>query len=306
MRRSKTKTPEAIDRLTAQSNRFAEITKRRFGFAYLVFRLNPASFLGLLIVVTLFLAAFFGPLALPYSPDKTNAPERFEAPSSSHLFGTDKYGRDVFTRVLSAARVDLFIALGSIGLAFVIGTAIGSLAAYFGKAVDTVLMRIMDMIKSFPQFILGMALVAALGPGVRNLIIVITVIMVPSFARMIRSRIVSLREMPYVDAARTSGVPWWKIITAYLIPNSLGTMVVTAALNVSYAMLDAAGLSYLGLGVRPPQAEWGTMISEGTSQLLAGRWWISVFPGLALFLCVLGFNLLADGLRDIFDPRMRR
>jgi peptide/nickel transport system permease protein len=306
MKRTLANSPEGIQRLTAQANRFAQITKRRFGFAYLVFRLNPASLLGLIIVLTLVLAAVFGPLALPYSPNKTNAPSRFQPPSSSHLFGTDKYGRDVFTRVLSAAQVDLLIALGSIGLAFIIGTAIGALSAFFKGAVDAVLMRIMDMIKSFPQFILAMALVAALGPGVRNLIIVITVIMVPSFARMIRSRILTLREMPYVDAARTGGVPWWKIILVYLVPNSLGTMVVTAALNVSYAMLDAAGLSYLGLGVRPPQAEWGMMISEGTSQLLSGRWWISVFPGLALFVSVLGFNLLADGLRDIFDPRMRR
>jgi len=180
------------------------------------------------------------------------------------------------------------------------------LAAYFKGVLDSVLMRIMDMIKSFPQFILGMALVAALGPGVRNLLVVITIIMVPSFARMVRSRILSLREMPYVDAARTGGVPWWKIITVYLIPNSLSTMIVVAALNISYAMLDAAGLSYLGLGVRPPQAEWGMMISEGTSQLLSGYWWISVFPGLALFISVLGFNLLGDGLRDIFDPKMRR
>ncbi|MCK5805625.1 MAG: ABC transporter permease, partial [Lentisphaeria bacterium] len=252
------------------------------------------------------LAGAIGPLVVPYSPNKTSARDRFQAPSTSHLFGTDKYGRDVFARVVSAARIDLLIGLGSIVLAFAIGTVIGSMAAYFKGAVDAVLMRIMDMIKAFPQFILGMALVAALGPGVRNLVVVITVIMVPSFARMVRSRIVTLREMPYVDAARTGGVPWWKIIFVYLIPNSLGTLIVVAALNVSYAMLDAAGLSYLGLGVRAPQAEWGMMISEGTKQMLSGYWWISVFPGLALFVSVLGFNLLADGLRDIFDPKMRR
>jgi len=306
MKQSSISTLETTARLTEQADRFARITKRRLGFAFLVFRLNPASLIGLIIVVSLVLAAAIGPYFTPYLPDKTNARVRFERPSASHFFGTDKYGRDIFTRVLSAARVDLLIALGSIGLAFAIGTAIGALAAYFKGATDAVLMRIMDTIKSFPQFILGMALVAALGPGVRNLIVVITVIMVPSFARMVRSRILSLRELPYVDAARTSGVPWWKIILVYLVPNSLGTMVVTAALNVSYAMLDAAGLSYLGLGVRPPQAEWGMMISEGTNQLLSGYWWISVFPGLALFISVLGFNLLADGLRDIFDPRMRR
>jgi len=297
---------ETEKHLADQSHRFARIIHKRFGFPYVVFSLNPASLIGLLIVAGVVLAALIGPLAVPYSPDRTHARDRFEAPSLTHFFGTDKYGRDVFARVLSAARVDLLIALGSICFAFGIGTMIGALAAYFKGAVDAFLMRIMDVIKSFPQFILGMALVAALGPGVQNLIIVITVIMIPSFARIARSRILSLREMPYVDAARAGGVPWWKIILVYLIPNSFGTLVVLAALNISYAMLDVAGLSYLGLGVRPPQAEWGMMISEGTKQLFSGYWWISVFPGLTLVASVLGFNLLADGLRDIFDPRMRR
>jgi peptide/nickel transport system permease protein len=151
-----------------------------------------------------------------------------------------------------------------------------------------------------------MALAAALGPGVRNLIIVITVIMVPGFARMVRSRILSLREMQFIDAARTSSVPTWKIILVHLVPNSMGQITVNAALSISYAMLDAAGLSFIGLGVRPPQAEWGMMISEGMNNLLGGQWWVTVFPGLAIFVSVLGFNLLADGLRDIMDPRMRR
>ncbi len=293
-------------RREAQSARFKALCKRRFGFAYTIFRQNPMSAVGLVLVLFMLLAAIIGPAVTPYDPDVTHARIRMQAPSASHFFGTDSYGRDVFSRVLSAARVDFLIAIASIGFAFIVGSAIGALAGYFRGTVDTVFMRIMDVMQSFPPFILGMALAAAIGPGVRNLIIVITVIMVPGFARMVRSRILSLREMPFVDAARSSSVPTWKIILVHLLPNSMGPIIVSAALNMSYAMLDAAGLSFIGLGVRPPQAEWGMMISEGMNNLLGGDWWVTTFPGIALFVSVLGFNLLADGLRDIMDPRMRR
>lgn len=298
-------TEEAAKR-EAQSERLKQICRKRFGFAGIVFRQNPMSAVGLILVLIMLLAAVFGPMLVPYNPDSTNARIKMEGPNAAHVFGTDTYGRDVFSRVLSAARVDFLIAIASIGFAFLVGTAIGAVAGYFKGVTDNVLMRVMDVMQSFPPFILGMALAAALGPGLRNLIVVITVIMVPGFARMVRSRVLSLREMPFVDAARSSSVPTWKIILVHLIPNSMGPIVVSAALNMSYAMLDAAGLSFIGLGVRPPQAEWGMMISEGMNNLLGGEWWVTVFPGLALFISVLGFNLLADGLRDIMDPRMRR
>ncbi len=299
-------TPEEAARREAQSDRFRIVSKKHLGFTYIVFRQNPMSAIGLVLVLAMLLVAVLGPVVAPYDPDKTNARIRMQAPSAGHIFGTDSYGRDVFSRVLAGARIDFLVALASIGAAFILGTAIGAVAGYFKGFADTVLMRLMDIMQSFPPFILGMALAAALGPGVRNLIIVITVIMVPGFARMVRSRILSLREMQFIDAARTSSVPTWKIILVHLIPNSMGQITVTAALSISYAMLDAAGLSFIGLGVRPPQAEWGMMISEGMNNLLGGRWWVTVFPGLAVFVSVLGFNLLADGLRDIMDPRMRR
>jgi peptide/nickel transport system permease protein len=300
------RTADELAKLTAESEDRKRVAGRKLGFAFLMFRSNSASLAGLIIVALVMLAASLGPVIDPASPDRTNVRIRLEAPSASHPFGTDKYGRDVLARVLSAARVDLLIAMGAIGLSMAVGTCIGAVAGFFRGPVDTVLMRIMDVIKSFPQFVLGMALVASLGPGVRNLILVITIITTPVFARMVRSRVVSLREMPFIDAARCSGVPRWKIILRYLVPNTVGIIVVTAALNVSYAMLDAAGLSFLGLGVRAPQAEWGVMISTGMNDLMNGEWWTTVFPGLALFFSVLGFNLMADGLRDIFDPRMRR
>ncbi|MFC2077991.1 ABC transporter permease [Candidatus Bipolaricaulota bacterium] len=292
--------------LTAESEELKRVTRRKLGFAFLIFRRNSASLVGLIVVSLVVFAAILGPVVNPSSPDRTNVRTRLESPSVSHPFGTDKYGRDILSRVLSAARVDLLIAMGAIGLSMAVGTVIGAVAGFFRGTVDTILMRIMDVIKSFPQFVLGMALVSALGPGVRNLILVITIITTPVFARMVRSRVVSLREMPFIDAARCSGVPKWKIILRYLVPNCVGTIVVTSALNVSYAMLDAAGLSFLGLGVRAPQAEWGMMISTGMNDLLNGQWWTTVFPGLALFFSVLGFNLMADGLRDILDPKMRR
>ncbi len=289
-----------------QSERLRSICSRKFGFSFVVFRQNPVSLVGLILVVMMLLVAIFGPLVAPFDPDATNARLRMRGPSATHLFGTDSYGRDVFSRVLAAARIDFLVALASIGFAFVLGSIIGVVAGYFGGIPDNLLMRVMDVMQSFPPFILGMGLAAAMGPGVRNLIIVITVIMVPGFARMVRSRVLSLRELAFVDAAKSSSVPTWKVLFVYLLPNSMGPIVVSAALNISYAMLDAAGLSFIGLGVRPPQAEWGMMISEGMNNLLGGQWWVSVFPGLALFISVLGFNLLADGLRDILDPRMRR
>jgi peptide/nickel transport system permease protein len=295
-----------IVRLEAESERLSAMIHRRWGFAYIMFRQNPVSFAGLLIVLFVILAAIIGPFLVPFGAEAINSGIKMQPPSLGHPFGTDTFGRDVLARVLSAARVDLLIAIVSIATAFLIGTIMGSIAAYFKGSVDTLLMRFLDIVQSFPQFILGMALAAAMGPGVRNLIIVITVIMTPGFARMIRSKILSLREMPFIDAARCGGVPTWKIIFIYLVPNSLGPIIVSIALDISYAMLDAAGLSFIGLGVRPPQAEWGMMISSGVNNMLSGEWWVSVFPGLALFLSVLGFNLLADGLRDIIDPRMRR
>ncbi len=296
---------ERINR-EAESEKLRRLCKRKFGFSYVVFRQNPVSLVGLVLVILMLLVAVVGPFVAPFNPDSTNARVRMQGPSASHWFGTDTYGRDVFSRVLAASQVDFLVALASIGFAFLLGSLIGVVAGYFGGISDNVLMRVMDVMQSFPPFILGMGLAAAMGPGVRNLIIVITVIMVPGFARMVRSRVLSLREMAYVDAAKSSSVPTWKVLFVYLLPNSMGPIVVSAALNISYAMLNAAGLSFIGLGVRPPQAEWGMMISEGMNNLLGGQWWVTVFPGLALFVSVLGFNLLADGLRDILDPRMRR
>lgn len=293
-------------RREAESEHLRALCTRRFGFAYVVFRQNPVSLIGLILVVLMLFVAVLGPFVTPFNADSTNAKVRMQGPSTDHWMGTDTYGRDVFSRVLTAAQVDFLIAIASIGFAFLVGSMIGVIAGYFGGIGDNLLMRAMDVMQSFPPFILGMGLAAAIGPGVQNLIIVITVIMVPGFARMVRSRVISLREMAFVDAAKCSSVPTWKIMFIYLLPNSMGPIVVSAALNISYAMINAAGLSFIGLGVRPPQAEWGMMISEGMNNLLAGQWWVTLFPGLALFISVLGFNLLADGLRDILDPRMRR
>ena len=297
---------DKITELREQSLYYRKKSRGKLGYAYVVFRQNILSAVGLVLVVTMLILAILGPYITPFDPNATNSAIKMQPPSFSHLFGTDTYGRDVFSRVLAAAQVDFLIAFASIGFSFIVGSILGSLAGYLGSLVDTGIMRVMDIIQSFPPFILGMALAAAIGPGIRNLVIVITVIMVPGFARMIRSRVVSLRERSFIDAAKCTGVPTWKIVLFYLIPNSIGPMVVNAALNMSYAMLDAAGLSFIGLGVRAPQAEWGMMISQGVDNMIAGQWWTSLFPGLALFLSVLGFNILADGLRDLFDPRRKR
>lgn len=295
-----------LARLEREAIRLQQMANRRFGFSIILLWKNPLSLLGLLLVLSFLLVAVIGPYISPYDPDATNARIKLQPPGTAHFFGTDRYGRDVFSRVLVAARIDFLIAVGSVGLAFAIGSFIGTLAGYIGGVVDSLFMRFMDVLQAFPPFVLGMGLAAALGPGVKNLIIVIAVIMVPGFARMVRSQVIKLREVPFIDAAKCCGVPNSRILLNYLLPNAIGPVVVTAALNISYAMLDAAGLSFIGLGVRPPQAEWGVMISEGMNNLLAGKWWAIVFPGLALFASVLGFNLLADAIRDILDPRMRR
>jgi peptide/nickel transport system permease protein len=201
--------------------------------------------------------------------------------------------------------VDLFIALSSVGLAFTIGTVLGALAGYYGGATDMLLMRIVDVIMAFPPFILAMGTAAALGAGMGNIIYVVALIQAPIYVRLARGEILSAKERSYADAARCLGNSGPRIIFGHLLPNCIPPILVQVAVNLSWAILNAAGLSFIGLGVRPPTAEWGLMINEGMSFMLSGQLWLVFFPGIAIFITILGFNLLADGLRDVFDPRLR-
>lgn len=268
-------------------------------------RRNPVTVAGFVMIILMAVIAICAPLIAPYSPDYSNAGSALQPPSAGHLFGTDQFGEDIFSRVLFGARYDLPIALGAVGIGLTFGSAIGALAGYLGGRVDEVLMRIMDMASAFPSFILAMAVAAALGQSIPNLIAAIAVTNVPIYARLMRARLLSIRGSQYALAAVGVGNPRVRVLAVHLLPNSFAPIFVQSTLQSGYAILDAAGLSFLGLGVRIPAPEWGVMIGLGSSYIVSGEWWISFFPGLAIVLTVMSFNLIGDSLQDLLDPQRR-
>ena len=258
------------------------------------------------LVLALFvLLAIIGPWIAPFDPLMTNAQLTLARPSLSHPFGADALGRDIFSRVIVATRLDITMAVGAVAISFAIGTWLGAVAGYTGGWVDAVIGRVMDTIMAFPLFVLAMGIVAALGNSVANIVLATAIINLPFYARFARAEISARREVAYVEAAKMCGHSAFSILARHLIPNILPTMMVQASLNLGWAILNAAGLSFIGLGVRPPTPEWGIMVSEGASYIFSGEWWTFTFPGLALVLAVFCFNLIGDGLRDIIDPRTR-
>jgi peptide/nickel transport system permease protein len=266
---------------------------------------NPVTLLAFCLLVLMLLAALLGPLLAPYDPLTTNTVRKLEPPSRAHWFGTDQLGRDILSRVLVATRLDLAIAVGAVSLSFLVGTAAGACAGFFGRWVDRIVSRLTDTIMAFPLFVLAMAIVAALGNNIGNVVLATAIINVPFYARMARAEVNVRREAGYVEAARLSGNSALRALGFHVVPNALPPMMVQVSLNLGWAMLNAAGLSFIGLGVRPPTPEWGILVAEGASFILSGEWWIALFPGLALMLAVFCFNLLGDGLRDLIDPRRR-
>ena len=260
---------------------------------------------GATILSVVALVAVFAPLLSPWGEIEIDPANTLVAPGGNHLLGTDGNGMDIWSRVLYAARLDLGIALAAVALAVVVGTLLGLVAGYFGGWLDDVLMRVVDIFQSFPTFILALAVAALLGNGTINLIITIAAVNAPAYARLVRAEVRSLRELPFVDAAITSGASPVGVLWRHLLPNSLTPVRVIAPLNCGWAMLTLAGLSFLGLGVSIPEAEWGAMISLGAADVVGGRWWTSVPPGLALFVCVLGFSLLGEGLQDRANAKRR-
>jgi peptide/nickel transport system permease protein len=272
---------------------------------YLVTR-NRLTLLGFLIATVLVVLAVGGPYMSSHDSNLPDPVSRLQSPNADHWMGTDNYGRDILARVLAATRIDLFIAITSVGISFLIGVVLGAICGYYRGFLNNLIMRVMDIQQSFPPFILAIGLSAALGGGMINIIYVVAIIQIPIYCRLVRGDILSAKEKPYVDAARCSGCKSWQIIVFHLFPNTLPPILVQVAINMSWAILNSAGLSFIGLGVRPPAAEWGIMIREGAEFTVTGEWWISFFPGLSIFLAILCFNLIADGLRDIFDPQLRR
>src|SRR6201995_1218439 len=258
---------------------------------------------GLLIVIVF--AALFGPYVVPYDPLASDTAVALKPPSAAHWFGTDQLGRDIFSRVIVATRLDTFIAVASVALVFLMGGLAGIAAGYFGGWTDRIVGRVVDTIMAFPLFVLAMGIVAALGNSVANIVYATAIINLPIFARLARAEANVRRDAGFVEAARLCGNGEGRIVLAQLLPNIMPLLVVQVSLTLGYAILNAAGLSFIGLGVRPPTAEWGIMVAEGASFIVSGEWWVALFPGLVLMAAVFCFNLMGDGLRDIVDPLRR-
>ncbi len=270
-----------------------------------VFAENPVTAVAFGLFAALLLLAALGPWVAPHDPLASDAARALQAPSARHWFGTDQVGRDILSRVVVAARLDLVIALGAVALSFAIGSTLGASAGYFGGWTDRIVTRVTDTIMAFPLFVLAMGIVAALGNTLANIVYATAIINLPFYARMARAEVNVRREAGFADAARLAGNGHARVLAVHVFPNCLPPMMVQASLNLGWAILNAAGLSFIGLGVRPPTPEWGIMVAEGAAFIVSGEWWIALFPGLALMLAVFCFNLLGDGLRDLIDPRQR-
>ena len=266
---------------------------------------NPVTGLAFALFVLIVLVALVGPYVVPIDPLASNTVEALKPPSLRHWFGTDQLGRDIFSRVVVATRLDFGIAVWSVVLVFVMGGLAGVAAGFFGGWIDRIVGRIADTIMAFPLFVLAMGIVAALGNTVTNIVIATAIVNFPLYARVARAEANVRREAGFVEAARLSGNGDLRILAFQILPNVFPILVVQMSLTMGYAILNAAGLSFIGLGVRPPTPEWGIMVAEGAAFMVSGEWWIAFFPGLALMVAVFCFNLLGDGLRDIVDPRRR-
>ena len=260
--------------------------------------------LGLVLVVMVLFAAAFGPQLAPHDPLAVSLLDRLKPPSGAHLFGTDDLGRDLFSRVLAGARISLEVAAIILSISVVFGTLIGILSGLVGGLVDEVIMRVTDLFLAFPALILAAAIAATLGPSLFHTVLALSTVYWPWYARLARGQVLTLRERDYVAAARISGASTPRIVVRHLLPNVLPIISVQVSLDVGYAILFTSSLSFLGLGAQPPAPEWGAMMTDARS-FLQGFWWFPTFPGLALGLTVLGFNLVGDGLRDWLDPRLR-
>jgi len=266
---------------------------------------NPITLVAFSMLLLLLFLALLGPVLAPYDPLKSDTASTLKPPSPRHWFGTDQLGRDMLSRVMVATRLDMVIAFSAVALSFAAGSLAGACAGVFGGWTERIVTRISDTIMAFPLFVLAMGIVAALGNSVFNVILATAIINLPFYARMARAEANVRREAGFVEAARLSGNGTMRVLAVHIYPNCLPPMMVQASLNLGWAMLNAAGLAFIGLGVRPPTPEWGILVAEGASFILSGEWWIALFPGLALMLAVFCFNLMGDGLRDLIDPRRR-
>lgn len=268
------------------------------------FRKNKLAMFGMAICVLVLFVTIAGPVISPYEASTTSVKERFSPPSAVHWLGTDELGRDTLSRIIAGARITVIVGVCAVMIALVLGTIFGLIAGYYGGIVDTVISGFMDALWSFPAIILALAITAVLGASIRNIFIAIGIVYTPNFCRLVRSRALSIRETEYVQGARAIGLNDFEIITRYMLPNMSSTLIVQVTLSCAKAIIAEASLSFLGLGVQPPAASWGSMLKSGYPYLDRAPW-LSIFPGLAIMLLVLGLNYLGDGLRDALDVRIR-
>lgn len=269
---------------------------------------NKAALISLVVIAVLVVIAIVTtlfPQVLPYDPYEQDLSASFQAPSAAHWFGTDQQGRDIFCRILVGTRISLSVGLLAVAISLVIGVTLGAIAGYKGGIVDTIIMRIMDMMLAIPSILLAIAFMAALGKGIDKAVVAIGLVSIPEYARIVRSQILSVKENDYVAAARVIGDKDSVIIMRHVLPNVAPSIIVRATLGISGAILDCAALGFLGLGVQPPAAEWGDMLGRGRNYIFSAPYTM-IFPGIAITVTVLAFNLLGDGLRDAFDPKARR
>ena len=266
---------------------------------------NPVTGAAFGLFILIALCALIGPYVVPYDPLASDTSATLASPSFKHWFGTDQLGRDIFSRVIVATRLDFTIAISSVMLVFAMGGFAGIAAGFFGGWTDRIVGRISDTIMAFPLFVLAMGIVAALGNTVTNIVLATAIVNFPLYVRVARAEANVRRDAGFVQAARLSGKGDFRILLMHILPNIMPIMMVQISLTMGYAILNAAGLSFIGLGVRPPTPEWGIMVAEGAGNIISGEWWIALFPGAALMIAVFCFNLLGDGLRDLVDPQRR-
>lgn len=267
-----------------------------------IFLQNKLAIAGSFLVLFFVIIAIMAPLIAPQGIDEQELSKRLLPPSSEHWFGTDDFGRDIFSRVLFGARISLWVGFFSVLGSAIVGTLLGIMAGYYGRIIDTIISRIFDIMLAFPSILLAIAIVAILGPSLQNALIAIAVINIPNFGRLIRAKVLSVKEEEYIHAAKAVGTSDTRILLVHVLPNSLSPIIVQASLAIATAIIEAAALGFLGLGAQAPNPEWGKMLADSKQYLVQAPWTL-FFPGLAIMLTVLGFNLMGDGLRDALDPK---
>jgi len=287
---------EALVVKMKKRGQFREIRRR--------FAKNRGALFGLGFIILLVVCALIPSVIAPYGFDDQLLSRRFQPPSGAHFFGTDEYGRDIFSRVIYGCRISLTLGLVSVTISCVLGIILGCIAGYYGRIIDNVLMRIIDIMLSIPNILLAVSIVAALGTSFFNLMLAIGIGAVPGYARIVRASILSVKEQEYIEAARSNGASDWRIIIHHIIPNCMAPIIVQATISIANAVLSAAGMSFIGLGIMPPTPEWGSMLAAGRAYI-RDYWYVVTFPGLAIMLTVFSINLLGDGLRDALDPRLK-